>query len=404
MRLIFEDKRKRVIKEKEEIKFSSFSSYHLIILTARAKSEKQLGDNATDDEESTVNIDGKAYPKLGTKEALIDSPVAFNGGRLHNLAKTVYFLVFLKGKDHTVTLKTDNPPNTATFEGIQIHTPATLDKLILEPKLQAEDGDRRSWITFALDNVPLKSLTTTITYSRRKRDSDDVKIIIDGQIKRNLLRNIKHFLWRFVGSFLPWSSPSKTETETFMVNLPQEVHYIEFDADRMPTLNKLAMDFGEEPAIPEGIPTVNNPKWTGSFYDDAEVMLLNRAIYGEAGGEPKEAKVAVGWAIKNRVEDSKNRWGTTYHEVILAKYQYEPFNDPSADPFKKITQPPLDDPLEKQAWLDSYKAAELVFFGKEVDPIEAANHFYVPSNQPEPDWVDEKKFTVQIGATRFYKL
>lgn len=403
MKLIFEDRYSRTIKTKEEIKFSSFSSYHLIIITARAKSEKQLGDQVTDDEDLTVKLNSKSFPKLGS-DRLIDSPAAFSGGKLHNLSKTVYFLTFLKGKDHKVVLEADNPAGTTTFENLKIYALNPVEKLILEPNMQAEDGDRRPWISFVLDNVALKSITLTLTYSHRKRDSDDVKIKIDGKTQGNLLQIVKYFLWRFVGSLIPWSSPTKTETQIFEINLPEGLHYVELEADRMPTLDKLAMDFGEEPPIPKELPNVDNPKWTGSFYDDTELMLLSRAIYGEAGGETQEAKVAVGWAIRNRVEDSKNRWGITYHEVVLAKYQYEPFNDPSTDPFKKITQPPLNNPLERQAWLNSYKAAKVVFFGKEADPTEAANHFYVPSNQPKPGWVDEEKFTVQTGVTRFYKL
>lgn len=35
MQLIHEDKQKRVIREKEEIKFSSYSAFHLIVITAR---------------------------------------------------------------------------------------------------------------------------------------------------------------------------------------------------------------------------------------------------------------------------------------------------------------------------------------------------------------------------------
>ena len=113
MKLIFEDKKKRIIRNQEEINFSSFSSFHLIVITARARSEKQISKTATDDEELTVKIDGKAFPKLGSKEALLDSPAAFNGGQLHNLAKTVYFLTFLQGREHTITLETDPPHNTA---------------------------------------------------------------------------------------------------------------------------------------------------------------------------------------------------------------------------------------------------------------------------------------------------
>ncbi|MBI5356010.1 cell wall hydrolase [Candidatus Collierbacteria bacterium] len=405
MKLIFEDGHSRTIKTKEEIKFSSFSSYHLIIITGRAKSENQLGDHVTDDEDLIVKLNNKSFPKLGS-DGLIDSPTAFSGGKLHNLSKTVYFLTFLEGEDHEIVLETDKTPGTATFESLRVYALNPVEKLILEPKIQAEDGDRRPWISFALDNLALKSIALTLTYSHRKRDSDDVKIKIDGKTQGNLLQIIKYFLWRFVGSLLPWATPTKTETQIFEINLPEGLHYVELEADRTPTLNKLIIDFGKILTTPEGerIPTVDNPKWTGSFYNDTEIILLSRAIYGEAGGESEKAKTAVGWTIRNRVEDSKNRWGTTYHEVILAKYQYEPFNDPSGKSFKKITQPQLNNPLEKQAWLDSYKTAELVFFGKEADPTDGANHFYVPSNQPKPDWADENKFTIQIGATRFYKL
>lgn len=404
MQLIYENKQKRIIRDKEDISFSSFSSYHLIAVTARVRSEKQLGQNATDDEDLTVKLDEKKiFPRFNS-DKLIDSPAAFSGGRLYNLAKTVYFLTFLKGKNHTIILKTDNPSRTATFESFQIYTLGLNQRLSLEPKLQAEDGDRRPWITFALDTIPLRSIATTITYSRRKRDSDDVKIKIDGKTQGNVLANIQHFLWRFAGSFLPWSSPIKTKTETFMVYLPQGLHYIEFDADRMPILENVVFDFGQELLIPKGVPTIDDPKWTGDFYDDTEVVLLSRTIYGEAGGESKEAKVAVGWAIRNRLEDSKKRWGDTHHDVILKPFQYQPFNDPNSKVFKKITDPALDNPIENKGWHESYEVAKAVIDSREADPTQGANHFYSKNAQNVPSWADENKFTVEIGNTRFYKI
>src|SRR3989338_6398182 len=114
MQLALKDNKKRPVSNHEEIKFSSFSSYHLLALTARVKGKKQISGTATDDEDLTVEIDGKTFPKLKSTDRLIDSPAAFSGGRLHNLAKTVYFLVFLKGKGHSVLLKTDDPSGSAT--------------------------------------------------------------------------------------------------------------------------------------------------------------------------------------------------------------------------------------------------------------------------------------------------
>lgn len=171
----------------------------------------------------------------------------------------------------------------------------------------------------------------------------------------------------------------------------------------MPILEKITFNFGSKLPNQKSIPTVDNPKWTGSFDDDTEVILL-RAVYGEAGGESKEAKIAVAWAIRNRVEDSKHRWGITYHEVILAKYQYEPFSDPESKIFEHIANPSLDEEGELKAWQGSFEVAKEVIQGEVSDPTKGANHFYVPSDQPKQDWVDEKKFTVQIGTTRFYKL
>ncbi|MBI4999753.1 cell wall hydrolase [Candidatus Gottesmanbacteria bacterium] len=401
MQLIFEDKGRRTVRNKEEIKFSSFSCYHLIVLTARAKSERQASENATDDEDLIVKIDGKTFPKLNS-DRLKDSPAAFSGGGLHNLSKSIYFLTCLKGREHSIILETDKDPNTATFESLQVYTIDLLDKTFtLEVNQQAEDGDRRSWITFALDDLPLKSATPTLTYSRRKRDSDDVKIIINGEVQRNILTNIKHFLWRFVGFLLPKLFPTKTETEILTVSLSQGLHYLELHADRMPILKEIAFDFGTSPPIPEGVPTVDNPKWTGDFYDDTEVMLLARTIYGEAGGEPKEAKIGVGWAIRNRVEDLANRWGKTYHEVILAEGQYDSLWNRWT--YDKVRNPPINDPKEKNAWKESYDAAQKVIDGKIDDPTNGANHFYA-TTIPKPDWADESKFTTQIGITRFHKL
>ncbi|MDP4010599.1 MAG: cell wall hydrolase [Candidatus Roizmanbacteria bacterium] len=380
MKSIFEDGHSRTIKMKEKIKFSSFSSYHLIIITARTKSEKQISPTVTDDEDLIVKIDGKTFPKLHS-DRLKDSPAAFSGGRLHNLSKIVYFLTFLKGKDHEIVLEADQPLGTATFENLQVYALSPTDKLTLEPKIQAEDGDRRPWLTFVLDNLLLKSIAPTITYSRRKRDSDDVKIIIDGNTQGNPLRTIKHFLWRYAGSLLPWIAPTKTETEIFTINLPQDLHYIEFDADRMPTFNKLVLDFGSSLPLLAGIPSVDNPKWTGDFYDDTDVIILARLIFGEARNQSDEAMTGVAWVIKNRLRANRQYFGKSYHEIILKNdgkyYQFSSFNPNEKDNF-----PLLIDPLKtkntiiQKAWFNSYEVALRVISGIGNDPTGGATFFH----------------------------
>lgn len=398
---VYEDKNKRVVNGQERISFSSFSSFHLIVITARAKGKKQISDNATDDEDLVVKIDDKSFPTLSRPERLIDSPTAFSGGTLHGLSKTVYFLTFLKGKDHVVRLETDKPSHTATFESVEVYTLNLQKILSLKVENQAEDGDRRPWLTFALDNLPLVSVTPTITYSHRKRDSDDVKIILDGKTQGNILRKIKHFLWRYVGSRLPRFF-TKTQTETFTVNLSPGLHYLEFEADRMPTLNKLVIDFGTTPPIPPGIPSVDNPKWTKDFYDDTPELLLARLLLGEAEDQSREAKSWVAGSVLNRVK--AEAWPKTIHGVILQPDQYDPFKPIDLN-FPKITDP-LGDISEKRKriWKECYEIATGFLSENIFNPTEAT-HFH--GRGVTKDWfleniVPNGRFIRQIDDTYFY--
>lgn len=247
--------------------------------------------------------------------------------------------------------------------------------------------------------LALKSFSVGLTLKRRFIDSDDVKVIVDGEIKRNH-RSISHKFWYFIAV----TFTGEKQSETFPINLSSALHYLEFHADRMPILHNTNFDFGQEPQIPEVVPSTNKPKWTEDFYDDTEEILLSRAIYGEAGGESYEAKIAVAWSIRNRVEDPKQRWGKTYHDVILWPSQYEPFTDPDQAVFKKITEPPADDSIEGKAWQESFQAAKAVFLGKVSDPTKGANHFLAKTANPWPSWATEDAFTIEVGGTNFYRL
>lgn len=390
MLLKYEERAKRVIKGKEEIKFSSGSGFHLVILKGRAKSEKQVSGSATDDEELTIQIDDKTFPKLGSSsKKVLDSPAAINGGRSHNLSKTVHFLTTLFGKDHKIILKTDDPTATATLESLEVYTFHLTDAFTLEPKLQAEDGDRREWTTFVLDNLPLNSFTAELNLKRRFLDSDDVKVIVDGQIKRND-RSILHKLWYFAASILT----GEIQTETFSVNLSTGLHYIEFWADRMPTIDKITFNFGSSPS--KRIPTVDDPKWTGDFADDSDQIILARAIFGEARSEklPDEARIAVGWSIKNRVEDS--RWPNTYQEVITQDQQYSAFN--ATDPNRKYVENPFwtESDIDKKAWYNCFDIAGKVISGELKDSANGANHYY-DSSITAPYWATKETLVLTIN-------
>ncbi len=398
MNSIINDTRRRIINGQEIINFDAFSGLFLICVTVRVKSKKQV-DVGLQSEKLFIKIDDKTFPDQGAQKELISSPAGFDGDKLNNLSKTVYIITFLRGQAHTLALN-----GIATLENISISIIDLEKTFKIDLENQAEDGDRRSWITVITDRLPLQATTTTISYARRKRDSDDVKILIDGKNQSSFARGAKHYLWKYIGSLLPWTQNSRTETETFSLNAPVGIHIIEFWADRMPILHDLGINFGIIP-IPFSQPTLDNPAWTGSFYDDTELMLLARAIYGE-GRDVRlgdDERIGMGWAIRNRVEDKRNRWGRTYHQVILKPKHFSAFNLDDDNRF--FVENPLrrNNEIDKQAWVNCYRIANDIIGDKVSDPTFGSNHYYAPGKLSKPKWADEYKFIIQIGNTRFFR-
>lgn len=249
MKAVFEDKKKRILRGQEEIKFNSRSSRHLISITARVKSKKQISASATDDEDLTIELDGKKFPTLTDPRRVIDSPASFSGGALHNLSKTVCFVAYLDGDRHRITFKTDEPTATATFERLEVYVLDNNDKLELSISKEAEDGDRRSWITFVIDSLPLSSFSFTALVRKRYRDSDDIKVVVDGKIWTRSVgaepfggsSPLEWFyrFWYFTGSILLGIQ----RLSHFKTKLPRGLHYIELFADRKPYLESVEFDF-----------------------------------------------------------------------------------------------------------------------------------------------------------------
>lgn len=223
MEPIFKDDEKRKISKHEEIVFTTKTSgLYLIEISAIVKNEKQLG--GTDDEDLKIEINQRKFP----------TPASFSGGTSKGLKKTIYFILSLKVGKHTISLIPDISATLVKIEVFKISEETNLHELNLPLNDQAEDGDRRAWITFVLVDLSLHAFTVELNLKRRFIDSDDIKVIVDGSIKRNN-RSVLHKLWYFAASILT----GENQTETFTVNLPKDLHYIEFWADRMPKLEEV---------------------------------------------------------------------------------------------------------------------------------------------------------------------
>lgn len=233
MKQIFSDGTERKIVKPERINFTlETAGIYLIEVSARAQSEKQLG--TTDDEDLRIEIDNRKFPFLGNADKYFDSPASFSGGTLHGRKKTIFFVIWLPKGKHVVSLIPDTAATLLEINVEQISEDSTIDTLQLPLQTQAEDGDRRPWLTFVLVDCSLSEFRVELTLHRRFLDSDDVKIITDGFIKRNNQSKLRKF-WYFIASLLK----GEHQTESFPVHLPSGLHYIEFWADRMPVLEKI---------------------------------------------------------------------------------------------------------------------------------------------------------------------
>ena len=149
--------------------------------------------------------------------------------------------------------------------------------------------------------------------------------------------------------------------------------------------------------------TVDNPKWTGNFSDDTDEIILARALFGEARNTlvPDEARVAIGWVIRNRVESS--RWPNTYWEVITTPSQFSSFN--IGDHNRPFVEDPLhkNNEVDKRAWEHTCDIARKVIKGEINDPTHGANHYYDDSIST-PGWAKNQKPTLIISYINQYEV
>lgn len=130
-----------------------------------------------------------------------------------------------------------------------------------------------------------------------------------------------------------------------------------------------------------------------------------RTVYGEARGEPLAGQLGVANVIKNRMDAS----GQNAQDVIFARNQFEPWNNPK-------TRAMLEDldPTSPQYQQILTKVVRPVMSGDAKDPTGGATHFYSPAAQAQlaeqdqrplvPDWASGVKPSAAIGGHLFYNL
>lgn len=134
---------------------------------------------------------------------------------------------------------------------------------------------------------------------------------------------------------------------------------------------------------------------------DKDRAVLARTLWGEARGEGYAGQVAVAWAIRNRVNDDKNKswWGEGYTGVCQAPWQFSCWNanDPNY-PFLSGAKP-----IPKGQINACTLSANAVIDGTEKDPTGGATHYYATTMPKAPAWVTGATLTLTLGNHKFYR-
>lgn len=376
------------ITEKTQEKFAvSELGLYALSITARCKAKNYL----------RVEIDGRLFREIPPKDNIQKNtvPPAWNGKKLKGRSQTNIFLLQLDKGEHIIAFIPQGQAKVEKYNHWQIEDPIRIEFNLDQ---QAEDGDKRPWLNFVLVDLPFKSIAAEATVNWHYFDGDDVKLIIDNEIEKNSSSILwRNWLWHATPQQIFKSS--KKEQKTVVKNLNSGTHYIEFWADKTPTLHQVVINLGNQ-ELPN-VTTVDNPKWTDNFNDDSDQMLLARLILGEMEGQQREAKLGAGFTVVNRLKKSRSNWGLSLKEIILKESQYDAFRNSK-------TVGKVKDPLShvsKAEWESCYEIAGIVLSEKEIDPTKGATHFYsTATNTGFPWWATEDVYRVKIGITYFYEL
>lgn len=246
---------------------------YIVEIEASCQSGKMFGLFGGQD--LRVEIDNR---KFGEKSRLknpefFNIPVSWNGTELQGKAKSIFFILHLDKGEHTIEF--------ISKRGSVIESEPLVRKFSSQTDVikdrQAKDGDRYPWVTVALINLPLSILETAVKCEKRKSDSDDVKLIINGRIEKNTQSNWWAKNWYFQGRFML----GNTRESRFYLNLKKGVHFIEFWADRMPVLKSVKIYIDEDnERLKVGINKKTIKLWSISFL---LIMALSYFTYYSQG-------------------------------------------------------------------------------------------------------------------------
>lgn len=137
------------------------------------------------------------------------------------------------------------------------------------------------------------------------------------------------------------------------------------------------------------------------FYEELEIDVLARTIFGEARGEPVRGQEAVANVVLNRVKIAQQKgrywWGNNIIGVCQKPYQFSCWNKNDPSYTRLTTVQPSD-----IHFATALRIARRAVIGTLNDHTHGATHYH--ADYISPYWAKGEKPTVIIGAHIFYKL
>ncbi|MEE4207949.1 MAG: cell wall hydrolase [Parvularcula sp.] len=130
---------------------------------------------------------------------------------------------------------------------------------------------------------------------------------------------------------------------------------------------------------------------------EREAILTALTLWGEARGEDELGRKAVASVIVNRTND--RRWGNLFEDVVMQKWQFEPWNEGTAAR-RKLEAVTIDDRTFQQVLRIAEKAVDGVL----EDVTNGADHFFATWMTGVPTWAAKAVASLTIGRHRFLRI
>lgn len=351
--------------------------------------------------------EGKHWLDEELKCFLDERPIEphFNGNSLYGTRQVIILFEELLPGSHALKFEAKGKPLLEAFEVDEItdaDRPFDLTPLVgnrpEDTLLSGFVSRKKSWITLISSRRPFLYLLVAAQARNGRQllfwqtDDEDLQLKLASEVQKNSDPR-SHPFWYWCGRAS--GGAGKIYESSFTDQNP--LLRIDILADRSPNISQLLVSFGR-------VPTATDPRWTGSFGDDTDVLLLARLIFGEAENQPKDAKIGVGFTVLNRLKKERSHWGYSLREVILKEYQYDGL-------WNKNTYDKVRDPLgaagekRKQEWRESYEVAGAILSHKVTDTTFGSTNFHSYADVKEfPDWATDKDYRAKLGEIYFYEL